>query len=434
VTSASIQSLNHTMTETQLAYGNNSLSFSFHQNLYRVLRTDLYNHQPLTDVEIGEALSAPIQSPPLEDLFSAGDSVLMVVSDATRATASPQILNLLVRRLIQVGVSPADLAIIFATGIHRPVTDQEKTELLTPFIAQRVKTIDHDAYDASQMALLGTTDRGTPVEINRALKDFSHIVITGTIGFHYFAGFTGGRKSICPGLASARTIEATHMLALDFATGARRAGVGVGLLDGNPVHEECERVADMIGPSFSINSVVDERGRAVGIYAGEWRAAHRTGCNEYLDRHSIEIDKRREVVIVSCGGSPYDLNLIQAHKALDMAALACREGGTIILLAECRDGLGQASFLKWFEARDSGALAVRLREAYEVNGQTAWSLLSKAERYRIHLVSALPEDEVRRLRMIPARSLAAALGEVGEEQRGYIMPYGARFFPRCNVS
>ena len=99
---------------------------------------------------------------------------MIVVSDATRATASGQILNLLVRRLIQSGVSPADIAIIFATGIHRPVTAAEKIQLLTPFIAQRVKTIDHDAYDPSQMITLGQTDRGTPVEVNRALKDFDH--------------------------------------------------------------------------------------------------------------------------------------------------------------------------------------------------------------------------------------------------------------------
>ena len=218
------------MTEIQLGYGRDSLSFSFDENRFQVLAGNSPHEKPLTDVEIGEALNAPIESPPLEDLFSAGDSVLIVVSDATRATASAQILNLLVRRLIQNGVSPADLAIIFATGIHRPVTPTEKIELLTPFIAQRVKTIDHDAYDSSQMISLGTTDRGTPVEVNRALKDFSHVVITGAIGFHYFAGFTGGRKSICPGLASARTIEATHMLALDFETGGRRAGVGTGLL------------------------------------------------------------------------------------------------------------------------------------------------------------------------------------------------------------
>lgn len=420
------------MTEIQLGYGKNFLDFTFDENRYRVLSGNLNDQKPLTDVEIGEALSAPIQSPPLEDLFAAGDSVLIVVSDATRATASAQILNLLVRRLIQIGVSPADLAIIFATGIHRKVTPEEKSELLTPFIAQRVKTIDHSAYDTSTMILLGTTDRGTPVELNRGLRDFSHVVITGAIGFHYFAGFTGGRKSICPGLASGRTIEATHMLALDFETGGRRAGVGTGLLDGNAVHQECERVAALIEPCLGINSVVDERGRAVRIYAGEWRAAHRAGCDEYLASHSVEITGKREVVIAGCGGSPYDLNLIQAHKALDMAANACIDGGTIVLLAECREGLGSSSFLKWFEERDSRALAARLRDSYEVNGQTAWSLLTKAERYRIQLVSDLPDAEVRHMRMIPARSLIEALDQIGDERPGYIMPHGARFLPRSD--
>jgi len=418
------------MTKIQLGYGKSFRDFTFDENHHQVLSGNLSDEKPLTDVEIGDALSAPIQSPPLEDLFSVGDSALVVVSDATRATASAQILNLLIRRLIQIGVSPADLAIIFATGIHRPVTAAEKTELLTPFIAQRVKTIDHAAFDASQMIRLGTTDRGTPVEVNRALKEFSQVIITGAIGFHYFAGFTGGRKSICPGLASARTIEATHMLALEFETGGRRAGVGTGLLDGNEMHEECERVAALIAPCFSINSVVDERGRAVRIYAGEWQGAHRAGCSEYLQSHSVEIDEQREVVIVSCGGSTYDINLIQAHKALDMAAHACRDGGTIVLLAECRDGLGHPTFLKWFEEQDSQALEVRLRDAYEVNGQTAWSLLTKAERYRVCLVSELPDEQVRRMRMIPACSLTEALAHIDGEPQTFVMPHGARFLPR----
>lgn len=421
------------MTKIQLGYGKSSQDFSFDESRYQVLSGNSNDDKPLTDVEIGEALNSPIQSPSLEDLFSAGDSVLIVVSDATRATASAQILNLLVRRLIQLGVSPADLAIIFATGIHRPVTQEEKIELLTPFIAQRVKTIDHSAHDASQMIRLGTTDRGTPVELNRALKDFSRVIITGAIGFHYFAGFTGGRKSICPGLASARTIETTHKLALDFETGGRRAGVGAALLDGNAVHEECERIAQLIDPCFGINSVVDERGRAVRIYAGDWRAAHRAGCSEYLVRHSVGIAEKRDVVVASCGGSPYDLNLIQAHKALEMAAHACNEGGTIVLLAECRDGLGHPTFLKWFEARESRALEARLRDSYEVNGQTAWALLTKAERYRIHLVSALPDDEVRRMQMIPAHSLTEALNEIGAHKAGYILPHGARFLPRGDL-
>lgn len=416
------------MTEIQLGYGRTSRSFSCDEQRFQILETPR-EETPLTDVEIGDALSAPIQSPPLEDLFSAGDSVLLVVSDATRATASAQILNLLVRRLIQIGVSPADLAIIFATGIHRLVTESEKVELLTPFIAQRVKTINHDAYDASRLVSLGTTERGTPVEVNRALKDFSHVVITGGIGFHYFAGFTGGRKSICPGLASARTIEATHMLALDFETGGRRVGVGTGLLDGNVVHEECERIAALIALSFAVNSVVDERGRAVRVYAGDWRSAHREGCRQYLAGHSTRIERKRELVVVSCGGNPYDINLIQAHKALEMAAQAGTEGGTIVLLAECRNGLGHPEFLKWFDEADSRALAARLRDGYEVNGQTAWSLLTKTERFRIHLISDLPDETVRRMRMIPARAVSDVLQSLGQDVEGFVMPRGAAMLP-----
>lgn len=422
------------MTEIQLGYGRSSLSFTYDPTRFQILSGNSQAEKPLTDVEIGEAFNTPIESPPLEDLFSAGDSVLIVVSDATRATASAQIVNLLVRRLIQAGVSTGDIAIIFATGIHRAVTPAEKTELLTPFIFQRVSTLDHDAYDAPKMLALGTTERGTPVEVNRALKDFSHVVVTGAIGFHYFAGFTGGRKSICPGLASARTIEATHMLALNFKTGGRRDGVATGLLDGNAVHEECECIAAMINPSFSINSVVDDRGRAVHIYAGDWRVAHRKGCHAYLANHSTAIDGKRAVVVVSCGGSPYDINLIQAHKALDMAASACTDGGAIILLAECRDGLGQPTFLKWFAEKNSRALEARLREAYEVNGQTAWSLLTKAERYQIHLVSQLPDEEVRSMRMIPARSLADALNSMSIGADGYVMPRGAALLPRPRSS
>jgi hypothetical protein len=152
--------------------------------------------------------------------------VLIVVSDATRATASGQVVNLLIRRLIQLGVAPHDLRIIFATGIHRPVNAAEKRELLTPFVLQRIRTLDHDAEDATQHVQFGTTEGGTPVELNRALAEHDHVILTGAINFHYFAGFTGGRKSICPGLASARSIAATHLHALDFETGGRRAGVG----------------------------------------------------------------------------------------------------------------------------------------------------------------------------------------------------------------
>ena len=421
------------MSEIQLGYGGAPRAFTFDDSRFQVLETDPANEKPLTDVEIGTAFSETIESPSLDDLFSAGDSILIVVSDATRATGSAQVINLLVRRLIQSGISPSDIAIIFATGIHRRVTEAEQSQLLTPFIAQRVRILHHDAYDSAAMVSLGVTNGGAPVEVNRALKDFSQVIITSAIGFHYFAGFNGGRKSICPGLASARTIEATHMLALDFETGGRRAGVGTGMLDGNAVNEECERIAALLEPRFSVNAVVDSRGRVVHIHAGHWRAAHRAGCEEYLATHSVGIAERRDLVVVSCGGSPWDINLIQAHKALEMAAQAVNEGGTIVLLAECEEGLGRADFLKWFEEASSRALAARLRESYEVNGQTAWSLLSKAERHRIFLISELPDGEVRRMHMIPAHSLDQVVNDI-DNTKGFILPRGAALLPRIGRS
>ena len=110
------------------------------------------------------------------------------------------------------------------------------------------------------------------------------------------------------------------------------------------MHEECDRVAELIAPAFGINTVVNENNRAVNVFCGDWRLAHRTACEHYLKRHSFAIREKRDLVIASCGGFPYDINLIQAHKALDMAAHACNDGGTIVLLAECRDGLGRSDF------------------------------------------------------------------------------------------
>jgi nickel-dependent lactate racemase len=417
------------MAQIDLGYGHGRLSFVYDDDRFRVLAPPPHEDRPLSDAAIGAAIDDPIDSQPLEDIISPGESILIVVPDATRAAGSGQIVNLLVRRLVQLGVVPGQIRIIFATGIHRPVTEEEKLKLLTPFVIQRIRTLDHDAGDAANMAHLGETERGTPIEVNRALLDHSHVILTGAITFHYFAGFTGGRKSICPGLASARAIAATHALALDFERGGRRAGVGTGRLDGNAVHEECERIAAEVAPSFLVNTVVDEQGRPIRVYAGDWRAAHRRGCAEYADEHVLPIPEKRPVVIASCGGAPYDINLIQAHKALEMAAHACAEGGTLILAAECSNGLGRADFLKWFEAEHSRALESRLREKYEVNGQTAWSLLTKAERFRIHLISDLPEEDVRRMRMRPARSIEEAMAGIGSEAPGYIIPRGASHLP-----
>lgn len=419
------------MPNIELRYGKTRIPFQYDENQFEILGSEK-DFAPLTDAEIGEKFDNPIQSRPLEEIINDGESVLIVVPDATRRTACGQIVNLLVRRLIANGTMPYNISIIFATGIHRKATTEEKRELLTPFIFQRIKTIDHAAKDLIQAAGLESNQfvnfgeiNGSPIELNRALVEHDHVVIVGGITFHYFAGFTGGRKLICPGLASEKTISATHKLAFDCETKSRRVRVGTGILDGNAVHEAFMRIVENINPSFSINTITNDEGEATEIFCGDWVAAHRQACEFYAADHTVEIAEKRDTVIVSCGGAPHDLNMIQAHKALETASLACADGGTIIFLAECADGLGRSDFLNWFAAENAAQLAEKLCENYQVNGQTAWSLLKKAERFNVQIITDLPEGETRRMRLHKTRGLKEITFD--NDAKGYILPFGAKF-------
>ena len=412
------------MPEIQLKYGRSTIPFPYDEDRFEILQPAA-DPSPLSDIELGAKLEVPINSCAFDEIVSPGETVLFVVPDATRQTACGQVINLLVRRLIANGTAPHEMSVIFATGSHRPVTDEEKRAILTPFIAQRIKTLDHNPRDLMQIMRVGETSGGTPVELNRALATFDHIVLIGGITFHYFAGFTGGRKLICPGLASAKTVSATHKLAFDCEAQTRRNGVGTGLLDGNAVHEAFVEAASFVKPSFSVNTIVDGKGEAVDLFCGDWISSHRSACDAYAERNTIRITERRDVVIASCGGFPFDINMIQAHKALEAASQACNNGGTIVLIAECAEGLGRSDFLNWFSASNSAELAERLCESYQVNGQTAWSLLKKAEAFKVCLLSSLSAEvtEQMRCRKVEADQL---FRELGSSRSGYILPFGAK--------
>ncbi len=414
------------MPAINLGYGKSSIKFEYDADLFDILGKN-ETQTALTDVEIGEKLNNPIDSKTIEEIVSPNETVLIVVPDQTRQTASGQIVNLLVRRLIANGTMPFDIRIIFATGIHRPVTEAEKQLILTQFIAQRIKTLDHNARDLAQIVRLGETSSGIPIELNRALTEHDHVIIVGGISFHYFAGFTGGRKLICPGLASSRTISATHKLAFDCETKSRHENVGTGILSGNAVHEAFVEVAQKLPPTFSVNTITNDKGEAIDLFCGDWILAHRRACESYASQHTIEISEKRDLVIVSCGGFPHDINMIQAHKALDAASNACADGGTIIFLADCAEGLGRQDFLNWFDAENSGVLAEKLCKNYQVNGQTAWSLLQKAERFNIQILTSLPESQMRLMRLQKARDSNEILSELDKDAKGYAMPFGAKF-------
>lgn len=408
-----------------LKYGQDKIPFNYNESQFQVLGYQ-ETQTPLTDVQIGHKLDNPIGSASIEEIVQPGETVLIVVPDATRQTACGQVVNLLVRRLIANGTNAFDIRIIFATGIHRPVTEAERRSILTPFIAQRIKTLNHGPRDLMQIMNLGETSGGIPIELNRALLEHDHVILIGGVTFHYFAGFTGGRKLVCPGLASSKTVSATHRLAFDCERKTRADGVDLARLDGNPVHEAFMEVVGKINPSFAISTIVNDAGEAVDLFCGDWTTSHRVACDKYAADHTITIPEKRELVIASCGGFPHDINMIQAHKTLETASRACAGGGTIVLLAECADGLGRKDFLDWFDAENSAALAEKLCAAYQVNGQTAWSLLKKAERFDIRIVTALDNE-------VPGKMKLKKTGDLDglPDVSGYIVPFGAKFLIRA---
>lgn len=416
------------MPEIHLRYGNTSIPFEYDRERFDVLGID-ETSQPLSDIELGAKLDQPINSKTLEEVVEPGQSVLFVVPDATRETACGQVINLIVRRLIANGTSPSEMNIIFATGIHRLVTEDEKRKILTPFIAQRIKTIDHLADDSRRLYRMGETTGGIPVELSWALTEFDHVILIGGVSFHYFAGFTGGRKLVCPGLASTKTITATHKLAFDCEKRDRREGVHPARLDGNVVHEAFVEAASKAKVAFAINTIVNDAGEAVDLFCGDWIASHQAACEKYTADHAIAINEKRDLVIASCGGFPHDINMIQAHKTLEAASQACKDRGTIVLLAECVDGLGRKDFLEWFDAGNSEAMAERLCENYQVNGQTAWSLLRKAERFDIRIISTLDARSLEQMKLVPMQSLGRAVAK-STHASGYIMPFGAKYLPK----
>lgn len=413
------------MPAIELKYGKSNFHFEFDAERFDVLEAGAVGHA-LTDLEVSEKLDNPIGTATIEEIVRPGEKVLIVVPDATREVGCGQVVNMLVRRLIANGTLPFDIGIIFATGIHRAVTDDEKKSILTPFIAQRINTLDHRPRDIARLTRLGETSTGVPVELNSALVENDHVILIGGVAFHYFAGFTGGRKLICPGLGSSKTISGTHKLAFDCGTLSRRDGVGTAMLDGNAVHEAFVEAASKINPAFCISTIVDDAGELTDLYCGDWIESHRQACEVYSSGHTVTIGEKRDLVIASCGGSPHDINLIQAHKTIEAASHACSDGGTMVILAECRDGLGREDFLNWFDAADSEALARVLCEKYQVNGQTAWSLLKKAEKFDIRIVTDLPAGKIERTRMRHFPSLAAAISGTERLGKGYVISGGAR--------
>lgn len=415
----------------ELNYGD--ISFPLHlppEHLLAVIRPVI---PPPAETAAGIITKALAGCAALVYSFKPGERVVIVTSDITRYTGSEIYLPLLVERLNAAGIRDRDMEIVVALGIHRRQTEHEHKKILGSLYG-RIRVTDHDCDDPGKLTYLGKTSGGIEVELNRRVAEADRLILTGTIGFHYFAGFGGGRKAVLPGVASRRACMASHFAVLNpLPASGKNPCAASGVLEGNPVHGAMVEACAMVQPAFILNTVLDPEKRIIAAFAGDWRQKHLEGCRYYSERFSYPIREKADMVVVSCGGFPKDINFIQAHKSMEYGSQALKEGGVLILLAQCRDGYGHDTFFRWFRFKELSAFEAALRSGYEINGQTAYSVLQKAQRFQVVLVSGLPSEEVETMGMMPAKSLdeALVLAErmLPTDYRAYVIPEGGTVLP-----
>jgi nickel-dependent lactate racemase len=411
----------------ELPYGRGTLSVRVpEENLQGLL-------QPASGVEaademtlLQEALARPIGTPRLRDLARSGQKVAIVTSDLTRPCPSERLLPSLLEELTAAGVREADEIVVVALGLHRSMSEAEMEAAVGAGVYRRVRVVNHDPADTVR---LGVTSAGTPVEIYRPVVEADLRVCVGNVELHYFAGYSGGAKAILPGCASRATLNANHAMMVRPEAAAGRLPEG-----GNPLRADIEEGAALLGVDFILNVVVDGRHRIVGAVAGDVTAAHRRACEQVAQRGIIEIEGRADLVLASAGGHPKDVNFYQAQKALDNAACAVRQGGILVLAAECPEGLGNRTFEEWMTgATCPDELLERIRQEFVIGGHKAAAVAAVLKRAQIYLVSALPEELVRRCGMVPFgdldSALKAAAGELGPDAKVLAMPQGGSILP-----
>jgi len=345
---------------------------------------------------VEEALANPEGSPRLAELARGARSVLVVVPDKTRASGARRYLKPALEEIERAGVRPRDVRLITANGAHPRMSEEELVEILGAEVRERYAVVQHDSRDETSLVELGVTSRGTRVLVNSLCVESDLVVLTGSVSFHYFAGFGGGRKTLFPGLAGYSSIVANHRLTLGAGPGLHPR-CAAGLLEGNPVHEDIMEAFSMLPPPFVLNTVVAPGGAVIDAFAGAHDRVFEKACRAARKYFSVEMDEPADLVIASCGGHPWDINLLQAHKGLRNAALAARDGGAVLLAAEVSQGVGSATLEKGLLQRNWRLADEAARASYVLNAHTAVALLQQAERVSLHMVSR-------------ARDLACAAG------------------------
>ena len=377
------------------------------------------------DKDVVHALENPIGSPRLKDIVKPGEKIAIITSDITRPMPTYKVMPALLEELKEAGVDYNDVTLVFALGSHRRQTPEEMRRLAGDYAYEKINVVDSDIDDCIHM---GVTANGTPVDITRVVAEADRRIALGNIEFHYFAGYSGGYKAIMPGVSTPAAIQSNHKLMIKPESCAGR-------LEGNPVREDIEEAGRICGLDFILNVVLDEHKEIVKVVCGDPIKAHRVGAS-FLDRlYTKEIDRGADIVIVSQGGAPKDLNLYQTQKALDNSKHAVKDGGIIILIGSCAEGYGEHTFEDWMLNSESpDDLVNKIRRHFVLGGHKAAAIGMVLQRAEIYLVSDMAPEQVERSFMRPYTSAQQAfddaLAKFGGKAEVITMPYGGSVLPR----
>jgi nickel-dependent lactate racemase len=378
--------------------------------------------------EIERALKEPLGSKRLSEIAQPEHKIAIVVDDFTRSTPSHTMLLPVLAELNAAGVKDENVTVIFGCGTHRAVKPEEAARLLGEEALKRVKTVSHDC-KAKDLVYVGKTKtHGNKVYLNRVFAEADVKVLLGDADFHYYAGYGGGRKSVLPAVAGEETIKHNHAMLL-------QASAHTGTLAGNPVHEDMTEAARLAKVNFILNVVTNSKGEIVKAFAGDLEQAFNEAVKLVDEMYRVPVDNRADIVVVSPGGYPADMDLYQAYKALDNALDVVKRNGVIILVAECAEGHGNEVFYDWMmRLGELKKVEHEIKRNFAMGGHKAYYLLKALQRHPIILVSSLPDYYATSIfKVKTARAVNDAVNEAlkmaGSAAKVWVMPQGTFTFP-----
>ena len=375
---------------------------------------------------ITQSLRSPIESLPLLDLVKPTDKVVVIATDNTRPCPDDRILPPLLTEL-ESKVPRENITIIVALGLHPSLNKAELARKLGKDIVANYNVFNHDVNDT---VYIGTTSRGTPVDINRRVIEADFRISTGFIEPHFFAGFSGGRKSIAPGVFSVRSAYHNHGYRMVEHPKAR-----AGITKGNPLHEDLVEQAQMAKLNFIVNVLLNKDREITHVVSGHQFKAHEKGCQIEKKIAGVEVPQRADITITTNSGAPLDLDLYQTCKGIDTASQVTRDGGIIIVASSCSAGIGPEAFLELHRSVDSPKEVIRKVKREEPIGvQWENQILARTQlKQDIYLVSSLDDAVVNDMMMMPVSTIEEGLEKafsiLGKNAEVIVIPEGPLILP-----